>query len=140
MEGLWNPVTSLMESSNQFNESFRQGLLPGYVFAATFSIVFCMAYYVPTQLMKKRKNKKYTHKEARQMRKLSHQELKQKCIKEVVCPFCISLSAHSDSIGSYTVYRLIHLVLPLFRIHNFQRESVWGQYVHLFFKESPNIA
>ncbi|XP_027348384.1 probably inactive leucine-rich repeat receptor-like protein kinase At5g48380 [Abrus precatorius] len=45
-----------MESSNQFHESFRQGLIVGYLFSATFVIVFYMSYCLPSQLVKRRKS------------------------------------------------------------------------------------
>jgi len=76
-----------MESSNQFNESFRQGLTAGYVFAATFVIVLYMSSCLPAQLIKNRKNRTGGFKKATQKRKLPLQELKQEKNKEVVFPF-----------------------------------------------------
>ncbi|XP_061336411.1 uncharacterized protein LOC133283555 [Gastrolobium bilobum] len=64
-----------MESSNQFHDSFKQGLLAGYIFAATFVIVFYMSYCIPIQLFKKRKRNKGKCKSP-------HQGLKQDNIKE----------------------------------------------------------
>ncbi|CAI8618033.1 unnamed protein product [Vicia faba] len=70
-----------MEFSNQFKDSFHQGLIAGYFFTLTFSIVFYMSYCLPKQLMKKTKSKNLQHKKTREMRKLPHQNSKQKLKK-----------------------------------------------------------
>ncbi|RDX68424.1 putative inactive leucine-rich repeat receptor-like protein kinase, partial [Mucuna pruriens] len=71
-----------MESSNQFHESFRQGLIAGYVFAATFVIVIYTTYWLPAQLVKNRKSRTGGYKKATQKRKSPHQEFKQEKIKQ----------------------------------------------------------
>ncbi|KAK7400433.1 hypothetical protein VNO78_11640 [Psophocarpus tetragonolobus] len=72
-----------MESSNQFHESFRQGLTAGYVFAATFVIVFYMSYCLPAQLVKNNsKSKMSGNKKTTQKRRLPYQELKQEKSQE----------------------------------------------------------
>ncbi|TKY59395.1 inactive leucine-rich repeat receptor protein kinase isoform X1 [Spatholobus suberectus] len=76
-----------MESSNQFHDSFRQGLTAGYVFTATFVIVLYMSYFLPAQLIKNRKSRTGGYKKATQKRKSPHQELRQEKIKEVAFPF-----------------------------------------------------
>jgi len=75
-----------MEFSNQFKDSFRQGLIAGYFFTATFVIVFYMSYCLPTQIMKKRKKKNLRHKKIGEMH---NHNSKQEKIKEVPCPFIL---------------------------------------------------
>ncbi|XP_058735535.1 probably inactive leucine-rich repeat receptor-like protein kinase At5g48380 [Vicia villosa] len=71
----------MMEFSNQFKHSFHQGLIAGFFFTATFTIVFYISYCLPTRLMKKRKNKNLQRKKTREMRKLPDQNAKQKLKK-----------------------------------------------------------
>ncbi|XP_058735536.1 probably inactive leucine-rich repeat receptor-like protein kinase At5g48380 [Vicia villosa] len=71
----------MMGFSNQFKDSFHHGLIAGYCFTATFIIVFYISYCLPTQLMKKRKNKNLQRKKTREMRKLPYQNAKQKLKK-----------------------------------------------------------
>jgi predicted membrane protein len=72
-----------MEFSKQFKDSFRQGLIAGYFFTATFLIVFYLSYCLPTQI-KMRKNKNLRLKKSGEVSKLPNQDLKQQKIKEVL--------------------------------------------------------
>nr|WIL59867.1 nodulation protein [Melilotus officinalis] len=65
-----------MEFSNQFKDSFRQGLIAGYFFTATFVIVFYMSYCLPTQIIKMRKNKNLRHKKRGEKQKKIKEKLK----------------------------------------------------------------